>query len=267
MSLIYLSKAPEEQSTSCVIDRLYDRIFLHGNGRGRIRLDIFLKTGGPIRCLELALPYPQIERYRCSNDELEDETRKGIHTQSITLPGLTRVQMKPLKPRDLSGIRYSVFGLELGDGSSGDVCFSLEFFVKDVAYDVTRGKIRNRIFESTWSADVTLYGPINPRSHVFIDKDTLANRIVKVDHGYLYIYLPSAAFPRFVLPETLEMFFDEDEDRFYLSWTIGRLESWYEQRVLVIYSRLPSGYALAFLISLLTSLIATAVILGVQAVH
>lgn len=257
MSLIYIGKLIGEASVKCSIKRLYHRITVNPDGRGTIRFDLILHVSdGEISGLIFALPYNRIDSMQCTNKDFLRTFEEKIYT--IT----TKSNQKVIKIEDIEAELIEVTLEEetkqqLGDFTyisskisfptklkRGIFAFSVEFEIPSIAKNVAK----SLFYEATWSLDLTLYGPINPRSHVFLEKEKLEERIVNVESGYSYLYLPPKAYPKFTTPPTLEVFFDEKQDSFLFVWVIGKLRPWFEHRSLVTYSNIPSNAQIGVII-------------------
>jgi hypothetical protein len=265
MSLIYIGT--EETNQDCSVEALYHNMEVEGPfwprttyAKGQIRYELFINVGRRMDTIYIAIPHEDVRYVQDASDTFlenfsqrligdEKEEVFSYNEDSYTLCRITTEQVTVLE-RTFDGIDYTL--LEISNiATTGNIALSFQISVDRVARNVADSLFS----ETTWSLDITLYGPVNPREHSFLNIDKLNKKIMEVETGYSYLYLPENTFPRTVSPTPLESFFRESENRFYYTWVSGNLDPWYEQRMMITYGSHQGNYITAIIISIIASLL------------
>lgn len=247
---------------------------------GTVRYEVLLKCDRDPETLYFGVPYPSVRAIRDATRTFQSKTEQRLLGENqgdsirdgddkYTIQSFDEGQ-RNTKRRRAQGFDYTLVELDTGEGFQGQVAFGIEVEVDDIATNVANSLIE----ESTWALDLTLYGPIHPREHRFLETEEISSRTVISDLGhtvltvkqaYTYLFLPQDSFPKTVSPTPLESFYYGSEANFYYTWTCGHLDPWYEQRMLVTYGSYNNNIVAALLIGVLASLLVS-VVTGISAI-
>lgn len=247
---------------------------------GTVRYEVLLKCDRDPETLYFGVPYPSVRAIRDATGTFQSKTEQRLLGENqgdsirdgddkYTIQSFDEDQ-RNTKRRRAQGFDYTLVELDTGEGFQGQVAFGIEVEVDDIATNVANSLIE----ESTWALDLTLYGPIHPREHRFLETEERSSRTVISDLGhtvltvkqaYTYLFLPHDSFPKTVSPTPLESFYYGSEANFYYTWTCGHLDPWYEQRMLVTYGSYNNNIVAALLIGVLASLLVS-VVTGISAI-
>lgn len=265
MSLIYIGA--EKGNLDCYVEALYHNMEVENPlwprasyAEGKIRYELFINIQQPLDTVYAAIPYQNVSDVQDASDTfLESFSERLIGTEEEELfeyndepYELHRITSDQVTVHDeaFDGFEYKL--LEMPNiETTENIAISFEVSVDQMARNVAD----SMFFETTWSLDITLYGPVHPREHSFLDVNSLDIEVMEVEAGYSYLYLPKNTFPRTVSPTPLESFFRESEDRFYYTWVTGNLDPWYEQRMMITYGSHQGNYITAIIISIIASVI------------
>lgn len=278
MSLIHLGC---DQGTPAV-HKLYHHVKIENPGGiasivsesapGTIRYEVFLECAEEVGAFHFGIPYPSVI-------DIEDATRSLRLNSEERLLGETRGDViendgteytiypfedneQSITSERLHELEYTVVSFETDEQFAGHIACGIEIRVDDLAINVASSLIQ----ESTWALDLTLYGPVQPREHLFLSAQTdIPHTVLPVEQAYSYLYLPNNAFPRTVSPTPLESFYYGSEANFYYTWVCGQLDPWYEQRMLVTYGSYNNNVVAALLVGILASFLVS-VITGLTAI-
>jgi len=263
MSLIYIGCGENNPGSS--VEALYHNMSVKSPlwprtrfAEGQIRYEVFVNADSQLNKIFVGVPYRNITNVRDASESFlenfserligrQDEEVFQYSGQEYTLYLISEEQVSTSQEK-FDGIEYSVITIS-NVNNKGNIAFSLELSVDKMAINVAD----SLFFETTWSLDVTLYGPVSPREHSFLDENT--ENILRVKKGYSYLYLPESSFPKTVSPEPLESFFRESENKFYYTWVVGDLTPWYEQRMMVTYGSHEGNYIAAVIAGVIASVI------------
>jgi len=265
MSLIYVGC--EEGRSGAGVRALYHNMDVANpfwprasTATGTIRYELFLDAPDGLNTVYFGIPYESVTRIEDASDtfvETFSERTVGSQTdERFTYDG-EQYTLHPISEGDITlesatydGIDYTT--LTITDITEpGNIALSFELDVERMAVNVAD----SLFFETIWSLDVTLYGPVNPREHSFLDEEELDVEVLDVKNGYSYLYLPEGTFPKQVSPEPLESFFRGSENQFYYTWVVGNLDPWYEQRMMITYGSHDGNHIAAIIASIIASII------------
>lgn len=261
MSIICFAKNEEEQRTACEIKHLFEIIDLRENGSAKFTFVCFLKVSdNALSAINLAIPYERLKRVEARNDILskfmprdyanpvkEVGGRYVFEDESALIAKVTEVTRENER---LNETRYSILRFKFGEPLVPNTyLFAFTFEADEVAIRLSY----NVFYETVWNLDLTLYGPINPSSHLFLDKNALLPYVVRVDRGYIYVLLPANNYPIRDFPPLLEEYFHDRRN--LMTWVIGSLDMWYERRIHVTYTAPPSNTLLYFIIGSVLTII------------
>jgi len=265
MSLIYIGT--QENNKECSVEALYHNIEVEGPfspratyAKGQIRYELFINVSRRMDKIYVAIPHRNVNHIKDASDTFlqnfsertigdEKEEIFNYNGDQYFLQRIATEQLNILE-RTFDGINYTL--LEIVDvGATNNIAMSFEISVARMARNVSD----SLFFETTWSLDITLYGPVNPREHSFLNVDKIGKNVMEIKSGYSYLYLPENSFPRTVSPTPLESFFRESENRFYYTWVSGNLDPWYEQRMMITYGSRQGNSITAIILSVIGSLL------------
>lgn len=262
MSIIYIAKKIEEKLTKIEVTRLYEIINMYKKGRGKIRYDCIVSiTSGQITSIDFAIPYSKIDKIYSSIDELEKDLGKGIYTDSTKVSKdklliekieanktiISKIELTKQKRAEFTYIIATIsFKEKLQKGTH---VFSFSVEIPNVSVKLSG----SWLYETVWTLDITLYGPVSPRSHVFLDLQTIEG-IIPIKHGYLEVHLPLNAHCLKYFPPLLEEYCDGR--RLKMTWVVGRLEPWYERRIHLVYMSPPGKTMLFMLFAMISIMLA-----------
>jgi len=265
MSLIYVGT--DSNSNEAAVDALYHNMEVESprwprasKAAGLIRYEMFISGNDTIETIYVGIPYQNIIKIEDSSREFVDNFSDriiGKQKNNIFDYNGSEYQLQDLCQDDFritdaeyDDIEYKIITIEMS-GTDTHTALSFKIQVNAMAVNVADSLLA----ETTWSLDVTLYGPVNPREHSFLNENQMNVNIFDVKSGYSYLYLPENTFPKIVDPDPLESFYRESHQRFYYTWVIGNLDPWYEQRIMITYGSHGGNYLTAIILSVIASLI------------
>lgn len=265
MSLIYVGA--DFNSNEAAVDALYHNMEVENprwprasKAAGSIRYEMFISGNDTIETLYVGIPYQNITKIedasRIFADNFSDRII-GTQKKDIFDYDGSEYQLQQLCQDDIKitgaeydDIEYKVITIEMSE-TDAYIALSFKIRVDRMAVNVAD----SLLIETTWSLDITLYGPVNPREHSFLNENEMKINIFDIKKGYSYLYLPEDTFPKIVDPDPLESFYRESHQRFYYTWVLGNLDPWYEQRMMITYGSHGGNYLTAIILSVIASLI------------
>lgn len=233
---------------------------------GTIRYEVLLDSETNPDTIYFGIPYSTIVELRDATRSLRlksEERLLGENQGNTIRDDGTEYALRSFAPEQrvvrterFEGIDYTVVELDIDGDSDGRIAFGIEVDVDELAINVATSLLQ----ESTWALDITLYGPVRPREHRFLDvEEDISHTVVPVEQAYTYLFLPDNSFPKTVSPTPLESFYYGSEGNFYYTWVCGHLDPWYEQRMLVTYGNYNNNVVAALLIGFVASLLVSLV--------
>lgn len=272
MSLIYVGTNPDADASA---DILYHTVDLKSEylspikkrHPGSVRYDFYFSGCNNVKCIHIAIPYQMVKSMYISSEEFLDSIEYRMfmkeNNEYVLHPSGTEYAVSSPEHKNLNISKVSnqncnyTLASVYKEREFENFTLSIKAWVEDLSINVSR----SLFIQSNWSLDITLYGPIHPRSHIFLDENNIDHKILSVEQGYSYVSLPENTFPTTVFPPPLESFYNERIGNFYYTWVSGSLDPWYEQRMMITYSSYPNSLITIFIIGLMASIISSVILL------